>query len=95
MILHSKITPECPQITTDHTKRSQNHEVGTDIFSLLGLIKQVFFTAPSPNMGQIPDLNLSTRLLKYSIPSTWIRMGNLTNSIVELNSNPITWLQID
>ena len=35
MILHSKITPERPQITTDHTRSSQNHELGTDIFSLL------------------------------------------------------------
>ena len=40
MILHSKITPERPQITTDHTRSSQNHELGTDIFSLLGLTKQ-------------------------------------------------------
>ena len=42
MILHSKITPERPQITPDHTRSSQNHELGTDIFSLLGLTKQFF-----------------------------------------------------
>ena len=40
VILHSKITPERPQITPDHTRSSQNHELGTDIFSLLGLTKQ-------------------------------------------------------
>ena len=33
-------TPERPQITPDHTRSSQNHELGTDIFSLLGLTKQ-------------------------------------------------------
>ena len=40
VVLHSKITPERHQITPDHTRSSQNQELGTDIFSLMGLTKQ-------------------------------------------------------
>ena len=31
-----------------HTRSSQNNELGTDIFSLLGLAKQFFFTVTVP-----------------------------------------------
>ena len=61
MILHSKITPERPQITTDHTRSSQNHELGTNIFSLLSLAKQIFFTVTVPCLS---PLSVSLCLLR-------------------------------
>ena len=42
--LHSKITPERPQITPDHTRSYQNHAFGT--YFLLGHAKQFFFAVP-------------------------------------------------
>ena len=49
----------------------------------MGLTKQIFSTALSPNLGQLPH------------PSTQNRMGNLTNRLVESISNLIYRLLID
>ena len=49
----------------------------------MGLTKQIFSTALSPNLGQLPH------------PSTQNWMGNLTNWLVESISNLIYRLQID
>ena len=83
MNLHSKITPNYP---ISHQKFPKSSI--WNIFSLLGqtIFLQCSFSKHRSNSTSEP---------KYSIPSTRIWMGKLTNKKVELSSNPITQLLID
>ena len=84
MTLHSKITPaERPQNTPEVPTYLMQKSCIWDKFSLMGLTKQIFSTALSPNLGQLPH------------PSTQNRMGNLTTRLVESISNLIYRLLID
>ena len=62
-----QITPEPPQITQDHTRSSANHVFGT-YFHNQASQKQIFFTVPSQNLGQIQLLS--------EIQSSAIFVGN-------------------
>ena len=52
VILHSKITPNRPQITPDHTKSSQEHAFGTHF--LTGPRQKKILHCPTPPPGELP-----------------------------------------
>ena len=76
VILHSQITQECPQITPDHTRGSQNHAFGT--YFLYWASPKKLFSTPFPNLGR---LRIRIRVIKFKSEHTdsdwkfvkWIR----------------------
>ena len=63
LILHSKVTPKCPQITLYHARCSDEHAFGT--YFLTGPSNNVSSLSPSPNRGNPPVLHMAFRSLFF------------------------------